>query len=210
MGEVYCFEYARQQKPNSKWGITLLTNVAFRVYPLVDRPIGRGKKGKLTKWLIENRGLDALEKDQRAGDLYAGNLCYFRCLARHQGCSLKTLERKIKELASRYFGTLENPESFTAVHLRDLHALDKLVNIHTFVYSLGEDQKVELVHRQTEKKEEFTATTYQWSPRHDTPENAAYANLDSSKWNGKEMGLWVSLVKLSAVGVRRATKPAAK
>ena len=31
----------------SKWDITLLTNVAFHVYPLVDRPTGLGEKGKL-------------------------------------------------------------------------------------------------------------------------------------------------------------------
>ena len=82
MGEVDWLEYARQQKPNSKWRITLLTNVAFHVYPMEDRPIGRGEKGKLPKWLIENRGLDVLEKHKNTGKLYADNLCYFRCLAR--------------------------------------------------------------------------------------------------------------------------------
>ena len=39
-------------------------------------------------------------------------------------------------MASRFFVTLEHPESFTGVHLRDSHALDKLFSIHTFVYSL--------------------------------------------------------------------------
>lgn len=39
MGEVDWLEYVRQQKPNSKWQITLLTNIAFHVYPLVDRPL---------------------------------------------------------------------------------------------------------------------------------------------------------------------------
>ena len=98
----------------------MLTNVAFHVYPKEDRPIGRGAKGKLPKWLIENRGLDALEKDKLAGKLYADNLCYFRCLARYQGCGLANLERKTKELASRYFATVEHPESFAGVQLRDL------------------------------------------------------------------------------------------
>ena len=37
----------------------------------------------------------------------------------------------------------------TGVHLRDLHTLDKLFGIHMFVYCLGEDRKVELVHRST-------------------------------------------------------------
>ena len=33
------------------------------------------------------------------------------------------------------------------VHLRDLHALDNLFGMHTLVYALGDDGKVELVHR---------------------------------------------------------------
>ena len=79
VGEVDWTEYVREKKPNSKWQVALLTNVAFHVYPLVDRPIGRGE-GNLPTWLVENRGLDALERDERTGKLYKDNLCYFRCL----------------------------------------------------------------------------------------------------------------------------------
>ena len=115
------------------------------------RPIGRGKiAGRLPKWLVENRGLDALEKDQQTGKLYADHLCYFRCLARYRGCGLKNLERKTRELATTYLATLEQPESFAGVRLRDLHALDNLFGMHTLVYALGEDGKVELVHRPTD------------------------------------------------------------
>ena len=82
VGETDWLEYVRQQKPNSKWCIALLTNVTFHLYPMEDRPIGRGKiAGQLPKWLVENRGLDALEKDKRTGKVYADHLCYFRCLA---------------------------------------------------------------------------------------------------------------------------------
>ena len=100
--------------------------------------------GQLPKWLVENRGLDALEKNKNTGQLYADHLCYFRCLARYRGCGLKNLERKTRELASSYLTTLEQPESFAGVRLRDLHALDKLFDMHTLVYALGEDGKVEL------------------------------------------------------------------
>ena len=63
-------------KPNSKWRIALLT-MAFQLFPMEDRPVGRGKiAGQLPKWLVENRGLDALEKDQRTGKLYADHLCF--------------------------------------------------------------------------------------------------------------------------------------
>ena len=113
-----------------------------------DRPVGRGKiAGHLPKWLVENRGLDVLEKDKRNGKVYADHSRYFRCLARYRGCGLKNLERKTQELASTYVTTLEQPESFAGVRLRDLHALDKLFGMHTLVYALGEDGKVELIHR---------------------------------------------------------------
>ena len=61
MGETDWLEYVSQQKPNSKWQIALLTNVTFHLYPMEDRPIGRGNiTGQLPKWLVENRRLDAL------------------------------------------------------------------------------------------------------------------------------------------------------
>ena len=42
-----------------------------------DRPVGRGQiAGHLPRWLVENRGLDALEKSRNTGQLYADHLCY--------------------------------------------------------------------------------------------------------------------------------------
>jgi len=116
-----------------------------------DRPLGRAKiAGQLPKWLVENRGLDALEKNKNTGQLYADHLCYFRCLARYWGCGLKNLERKTRELVSTYLATLEQPESFAGVRLRDLHVLDNLFGMHVLVYALGEDGNVELVHCPTD------------------------------------------------------------
>ena len=65
VGQTDWLEYVRQQKPNSKWRIAMLTNVAFHLYPMQEIPVGRNKiAGQLPKWLVENRGLDALEKDR--------------------------------------------------------------------------------------------------------------------------------------------------
>ena len=50
----------------------------------------------------------------------------------------------------------------------------------------------------------FPATT-----RRSTPPTTN-ANRAFSKWNGKQTGLWVSIVRPTAAGARRATKPAAK
>ena len=100
-----------------------------------------------TDWLEYVRGLDALEKDKKTGKLYTDHLCYFRCLARYQGCGL---ERKTRELASTYLVTLKHPKSFAGVCLRDLLTLDNLFDMHTLVYALGEDGKVELVNCPTD------------------------------------------------------------
>ena len=43
VGETDWLEYVRQQKPNSKWRIALLTNVTFHLYSMQDRPVGRNK-----------------------------------------------------------------------------------------------------------------------------------------------------------------------
>jgi len=125
--------------------------VGFHLYPLVDKPIGRGKKDKLPKWLIEYRGLDALEKDQHIGKLYANKFAIFDAW-RDTRVAVQKVEKgkPTNELAFTYFATLEQSENFAGVHLRDLHTLDKLFGIHTFVCSLAEDRKVELVHRPTD------------------------------------------------------------
>ena len=67
VGKTDWLEYVRQQKPSSKWHIA---NVTFHLNPMEDRPIGHGKiTGHLPKWLVENQGLDALEKDKHTGKL---------------------------------------------------------------------------------------------------------------------------------------------
>ena len=53
VGDTDWLEYVRQQKPNSKWRIALLTDEAFHLYPMEDKPIGRGKfADQLPKWLV--------------------------------------------------------------------------------------------------------------------------------------------------------------
>lgn len=148
-------EYIRQQKPNSKWSVSIATNVAFFIYKLLDQPIGSG--GHLPDYIANNRGLDALEKDSNSGRLFNDHLCYFRCLARHKGCGLKNLEKKTKQLASEYFSTLNNPGKFAGVTLQDLARLDRHFQIHTFVYSMEHEVRkngttkdiVKLIHRPT-------------------------------------------------------------
>lgn len=100
---------------------------------------------------MENQGLDTLEKDKRVGKLYTDNLCYFRCLAQHQGCSLKNLERKkeTKESASHYFAMLKIWRVSLACTWEICTLSINSLASTCLSYSLAEDLKVELVHRPT-------------------------------------------------------------
>ena len=66
-------------------------NVTWFVSQIRDHPIGRGKY--LPGYIVENRGITPLDRDIRTGKPYDDNLCFFRCLALHNGCHTKNLER---------------------------------------------------------------------------------------------------------------------
>ena len=84
------------------------------------------------------------------------------------------------------------------------------MDIDSAYMSLARELLEELV--KPEKKEEFAATKHQWFPRNDTPENAAYdkrkPGLFTVEWGGD--GFVGLNSKPTAVGARRARKPAAK
>ena len=71
-------EWIRQQRPNSKWVVDLVTNVAF-VWKIRDHPIGRGKY--LPGYVVGNMGITPLDRNIQRGKPYEDNLCLFRCLA---------------------------------------------------------------------------------------------------------------------------------
>ena len=129
-------EFVRRQKPNSKWRVSLLCNAALHIYKVTEQPIGRGKR--LPSFIVENRGLDALESNYHTGQVYEDNLCYFRCVARHKGYQLKSLEKKAKSLRAEYLNSLPENQSEDGVRLTDLYYLDKLFGINTLVYTLEE------------------------------------------------------------------------
>ena len=71
-------EWIRQQRPNSKWVVDLVTNVTF-VWKICDHPIGRGKY--LPGYVVGNMGITPLDRNIQRGKPYEDNLCLFRCLA---------------------------------------------------------------------------------------------------------------------------------
>ena len=85
--DVDVLEWARLQRPNSKWIVGKVTNITFFITKVRGHPIGRGKN--LPHYIIENRGLEALNCNKNNGKLYNDNLCFFRALALHNGCHPK-------------------------------------------------------------------------------------------------------------------------
>ena len=93
-------EWVRQQRPNSKWVVDVVTNVTWFVSKIRDHPIGRGKY--LPGYMVDNMGIEPLESDANTGKPYEVHLCFFRCLALHNGCHKKNLERDTKYYYQQY------------------------------------------------------------------------------------------------------------
>ena len=109
--------------------------------------------------------------------------------------------------------------TYAKLHMLEFyyHCIDAFLDRRDFQYletdtdytymSLVGDSLEELP--KPDKWAEFANVQHQWFPRHDNPPTTN-ANWASSKWNGKETALWVSTVRPTAAGARRATKPAAR
>ena len=78
-------EYIRQQRPDTKWVVHLLTNLTFYVNKLFDHPIGA--RGVLHDFVLGNQGLVCLVGGSNGP--YTDNVCFFRCMVVHRGTPVK-------------------------------------------------------------------------------------------------------------------------
>ena len=84
-----------------------------------NKPIGRGKfAGQLPKWLVTIEVWMRWKKTRTLASCMQTTRVIFDAW-RYWGCGLKNLERKTQELASTYLASLEHPDSFAGVRLRD-------------------------------------------------------------------------------------------
>ena len=100
VANIDVLEWARQQRPNSKWVVDIVTNITFFVSKLKHHPIGA--KSKLPKFIVRNKSIVALHRDRRTGEYFNDNLCFFRCLAAHSGCHTKNLEKTTHYYFNKY------------------------------------------------------------------------------------------------------------
>ena len=166
-------EWVRQQRPNSKWMVDLVTSVTWFVWKIRDHPIGRGKY--LPGYITENRGVDALDRNIQRGKPYEDHLRFFHCLALHNECHTKNLERDTKHYYEQYREAGPSKKKFRGVKLSELDDLELLYKVNIQVYGLAPTQ----THSEDEDDEENTpdiaATLIRRSHRHYS--STLYLNL---------------------------------
>ena len=153
-------EWARQQRPNSKWVVHRITNITFFVDKLRKYPIGCPVT--LPEYIRHSHVIEALEKDKKRGLPYTDHLCFFRCIARHQGAPLDGLEGKTQELYDSYCTKFSiDKKSFQGIFVEELEDLEPWLETNIFVYELcineEEEQFAKLVRRSHGK---FATTVY--------------------------------------------------
>jgi len=98
-------EHIRQQRPDTKWVVHLLTNVIFYGNKINDHPLGAGVL--LPNYVSNNPGLNNLT--DRSNGTYTEDLCFFRCLTVHRGAPVKDVESPAKTYFRHYLDHTELP-----------------------------------------------------------------------------------------------------
>ena len=121
-----CGEFIRQQRPDTKWVVHLLTNVTFYVNKLFDHPIGA--RVVLPVHILKNKAVVGL---------YTDNLCFLKCLAVHRGAPLTDVEVPAKTYYRQYLQQQDmTPADFKGVTLDELVVLEQVFSLNVYVYDL--------------------------------------------------------------------------
>ena len=175
-------EYARLQRPNSKWVVDLVTNLTLYIYRIPDHPIGTNIVG-LPNYILQNPAIISLMNDpNKHGEPYRDNLCFFRCLALHQGCHPKGMEKKTKELFQQHTPDGDF-KKFQGIKLSDLGALEEIFETNIVVYEMveieGEEENDGDERREEISTEEDRDENEKETEKEDT--NGEDVNTDSNR-----------------------------
>jgi hypothetical protein len=141
-------EFIRQQCPDTKWVVHLLTNVTFYVNKLFDHPIGA--RVVLPDHILKSKAVVGLVGGSHGP--YTDNLCFFYCLAVNRGApDVKALETPTKTYYRQYLQQYMTPADFKGVTLDCFVVLEQVFSLNVYVYDLQETEtgkvNVELVRR---------------------------------------------------------------
>lgn len=130
-------EYAKRQRPNTKWKPVMLTNVVNHVYK-TSYPLGLSKG--LPKYIKNCKSIVSFERRKRDGQIYFDDLCFFRCLAYHIKKKLDC-ERLTKKLFKQWvkFARVNKMRSYL-VPLDRMPALERCFSTNINVFSLKQNK----------------------------------------------------------------------
>ena len=123
-------EYIRQQRPDTKWFVHLLTNVTFYVNKINEHPIGASVL--LPDYILTNTGVIALITGSHGP--YNDDLCLLRCLAVHRGAPVRDVESATKTYVHQYLQHKQkSPNKSNGVAIEDLQDIEQFYEINIFV-----------------------------------------------------------------------------
>ncbi len=136
--EASVLDYGIRNRPNTKWTVAAVTNVTFYINKLAYQ-IGAGEV-RLPEFIHNNKAIIKLTRNRNNGRPYKDKLCFFRCLALHNGASQINLERDTKYYYEKYLEAYPNGGNFAGIVLEELPNLERLFGLNIQVYSLVEQK----------------------------------------------------------------------
>ena len=126
-------EYSTRSRPDTSWGLHIITNINFFVYPIFNHPIGCC--ATIPSHLKSSKAVLTLERDTN-GELYTDNLCLFRAIAMALG-NKSTLQASTKAYFIKFLmGKSLSAENFKGVLLKDIPFIEAMLKISISVYTL--------------------------------------------------------------------------
>ena len=148
-------ETCTQERQNSKWRFTVITNVTIFVALLTNIPMGF-TDSPLPEPLLRNPEVNCLVSNGH-NEPYNDNLCLFRAIAIHLFGSVD-VELHATEIFHNFITVSGcDPESFTGVSFDQIPIIEELIKQNIFIYDFDiEDGEIigELVRRSVERYDE--------------------------------------------------------
>ena len=151
-------EWARQQRPDTKWTVQEVTNVTLFLNKISKHAIGH--RIILPDFIVNNPAIITLNKDENHGFFYEDNLCFYRCVALHFGASTHTLQTATKQMFAKCTGKVKTSD-FPGVKLDELPAIEDKLEINIMVYKLiNNDDQDNIVHLVQRSQMKYKSTMY--------------------------------------------------
>ena len=146
-------------RPDTQWRLLAITNIAFYIVAITDKPIGHPPQN-FPQHLLDNHALISLVKVK--GRQYKDDLCAFRALALHRGADIRALERDSKNLFREFCAaTTSDPRVFMGLTLPEMETFSRVFGCGVRVYSQDVARNTQLVWRSISSNNVLNLNVYQ-------------------------------------------------